>query len=593
MEFLRVYSRVLGLLAPERRLAIGLAVANVALAGLHFLEPILFGRVIDVLTGSAARGPDATWREAVDLLVIWGVVGISGICANILIALHADRLAHRRRLAALARYFEHVLSLPLAFHGGTHSGRLLKIMLRGADQLFAVTLALLREHLETFVIMLVLLPVSLAVNWRLALLLIVLAIVFAVLALTVISRTQEIQGRVEDYHSVLAERAGDALGNVMLVQSFDRLRAEASQIGDVIKQVLTVQYPVLTMWAIVTVLSRASATIVVIAIFVLGTWLHMRGQATVGEIVTFMGLATQLIGRMEGAMGFLSSLIIQVPGLNDFFSVLDAESTIREKPDAVDLGRVRGEVAFDHVTLSYDGVRPAVHDLTFHAPAGAMVALVGHTGSGKSTSMALLHRVWDPQAGAIRIDGVDIRDATLDSLRRNIGVVFQDTTMFYRTIAENLLIAKPDATEEELVRAARLAQAHDFILAHPQGYQTLVGERGITLSGGERQRLAIARAILKDPPILILDEATSALDATTEARVQQALKTLMRGRTTFIIAHRLSTVRNADLILVLDHGRLVEHGSFDDLIAANGAFAKLVSTQLGVAREPPEAAIES
>ncbi|MGE0725625.1 MAG: ATP-binding cassette domain-containing protein, partial [Alphaproteobacteria bacterium] len=390
-------------------------------------------------------------------------------------------------------------------------------------------------------------------------------------------------------------RAGDALGNVMLVQSFVRLQVEARQLGEVMQQVLAAQYPVLTMWAVVSVLSRASATIVVIGIFVMGTWLHMQGLATVGEIVTFMGLATQLIGRMEGAMGFLSSLIFQVPALQEYFSVLDHQSTIREAPGAVDAGRVKGEVAFEHVTLSYDGERPAVNDLSFHAPAGTVVALVGHTGSGKSTSMALLHRVWDPQSGTVRIDGTDIREFTLDSLRHNIGVVFQDTTMFYRTIAENLRIAKPDATDAELERAARLAEAHDFIMAQPQGYDTLVGERGITLSGGERQRLAIARAILKDPPILILDEATSALDATTEARIQHALNDLMKGRTTFIIAHRLSTVRNADLILVLDRGRIVERGSFAELVEARGAFAALVATQLGMGRDTPgpEAAAEA
>jgi ATP-binding cassette, subfamily B, beta-glucan exporter len=211
------------------------------------------------------------------------------------------------------------------------------------------------------------------------------------------------------------------------------------------------------------------------------------------------------------------------------------------------------------------------------------VALVGTTGAGKSTAMALLHRLADPQTGTIRIDGIDIRDVTLDSLRQNIGVVFQESTMFYRTIGDNLRVGRPEATDEELVAAARLAEAHDFILRQPKGYDTHVGERGITLSGGERQRVAIARALLKDPPILILDEATSALDAATEAKVQRALRTLMRGRTTFVIAHRLSTVREADLILVFQHGRVVERGSFRELIGLGGVFAELVRTQLGPA----------
>ncbi|MBM3487899.1 MAG: glucan ABC transporter ATP-binding protein/ permease [Alphaproteobacteria bacterium] len=585
MEFVRIYKRVLRLLVPERRLTITLSVANVMLAGLHFLEPVLFGKVIDVLTQSDKRSEAETWSDAVKLLAIWGVVGIGGISASILISLHADRLAHRRRLAALGSYFEHVLSLPLSFHGETHSGRLLKVMLNGVDHLFGLWLSFFREHLETFVIAVVLLPLSLFLNWRLGILLIALLVIFAFLASTVISRTEQAQRSIEGYHSQLAERAGDALGNVMLVQSFVRLQAEAQQLGEVMRQVLSAQFPVLTMWAIVTVLTRAASTITVIAIFVLGTWLHMHGLASVGEIVTFMGFATQVIGRMEQAMGFLSRLFFQMPGLAEFFGVLDAESTIKERPGAVPLENVKGDVSFEHVTFSYDGKCVAVHDLDFVAPTGTVIAFVGHTGSGKSTSMALLHRVWDPDQGAIKIDGTDIRDVTLESLRRNIGVVFQDSTMFYRTIADNLRVAKPDASDAKLERAAILAEAHDFILRQPEGYNTMVGERGVTLSGGERQRLAIARAILKDPPILILDEATSALDAATEARVQQALKTLMRGRTTFVIAHRLSTVRNADLILVLERGEIVERGSYQELIARQGIFARLVATQLEITND--------
>ncbi len=205
--------------------------------------------------------------------------------------------------------------------------------------------------------------------------------------------------------------------------------------------------------------------------------------------------------------------------------------------------------------------------------------------------MALLHRLADPRSGTIRIDGIDIRDVTLDSLRRNIGVVFQESTMFYRSIGDNLRVGRPDASQADLEQAARLAEAHDFIVGQPQGYETLVGERGTTLSGGERQRIAIARALLKDPPILILDEATSALDAATEAKVQRALQTLMAGRTTFIIAHRLSTIRDADLILVFSDGRIVERGEFAELRAKGGLFAELVASQLGSPDTPVPAPV--
>ena len=250
---------------------------------------------------------------------------------------------------------------------------------------------------------------------------------------------------------------------------------------------------------------------------------------------------------------------------------------------------LRGLVEFNAATFSYDGKRPAVSDLSVTALPGETIALVGATGAGKSTALALLHRAIDPQAGTVAVDGMDVRALKLAGLRRNIGVVFQEALLFNRSIADNLRVGKPDATEAELRDAAARAQALDFIEAAPQGFDTPVGERGRLLSGGERQRLSIARALLKDPPILILDEATSALDAATEAKVKAALDEVMKERTTFVIAHRLSTVRNATRILVLDQGRVIEQGSFDELVAAGGRFAELAAAQFMAAGDagPP------
>ena len=580
MGFLRLYLRVLGELGPERGLALALGAANVLLAGLTFLEPVLFGRVVDMLARSGAMPAGAVWSGTLALLGLWAAVGLGGIVANILVALQADRLAHRNRLAAMARYFQHVLTLPLSFHGDTHSGRLLKVMLSGADNMFWVWLGFFRDHLSTFVIALVLLPLTLLMNWRLALLLIVLALLFATVAAAVIRRTQEGQRSVESHHAALAAAAGDALSNVMVVQSFVRLSAEARLFQDTIRRLLDAQFPVLNWWALLTVLTRAASTLTVIAIFVLGTALHLDGRASVGEIVTFMGFATLLIARLEQAMGFVSTMFMQAPAVALYFEVMDTPSKVNDPPGLPAMPRPKGAVAFEHVTFGYPGGPPILNDVSFAAAPGQTVALVGETGAGKSTAMALLQRLWDPHSGRVTIDGIDIRSVSLESLRSHIGVVFQESMLFNRSIRENLLVGRADATDAEIEEACRLAQAHEFIIRQPQGYDTRVGERGASLSGGQRQRLAIARALLKNPPILILDEATSALDAATEAKVQQALKALMAGRTTFVIAHRLSTVREADKILVFDSGRVAEQGSFDELVARGGIFARLVATQL-------------
>ncbi|MFN3447706.1 MAG: glucan ABC transporter ATP-binding protein/ permease [Roseococcus sp.] len=584
MEFFRVYGRVLALLKPDAKVAFALAAAAVALSGLQFLEPVLFGRVVDLLARSSGMEPQSVWGQAFVLLGLWGAVGLTGIGANVAVALLADRMAHRNRLAMMSRYFQHVLALPLAFHGDVQSGRLMKVMLVGCDNLFGVWLSFFREHLATLVAALVLLPLTMFLNWRLGLLLIGLVVVFTVLTTVVIRKTQTAQMKVEQFHSQLAGTAQDALSNVVVVQSFTRLNSEAKMFGTIMRQVLDHQFPVLNWWAVVNVLTRAASTVTVILIFLLGTVLHLRGMASVGEIVSFMGFATLLIGRLENAVAFVSYMLFQMPAVREFFEVLDTVSSVPERPDAKDIGRAQGHVRFEEVGFSYPKSGRILHGISFSAEPGRTIALVGATGAGKTTSMQLLQRLWDPTDGRITLDGHDLRDITLDSLRRNIGVVFQESMLFNRTIRENLLVGRPDATQEEIERACRMAEAHDFIIRQPQGYDTLVGERGASLSGGQRQRLAIARALLKDPPVLILDEATSALDAATEARVQKALRALMAGRTTFIIAHRLSTVRDADEILVFDQGRIVERGDFQTLVNAGGRFAELVRTQLtGVA----------
>ncbi len=568
LSFLRLYLRVLGLLAPERNLAITLGLANLALAGVFFLEPVLFGRVVDALAAPASAG-------APRLIAWWAAVGFGGVLAGVWVSLHADRLAHRRRLAAIALFFEHAAALSLGFHSEHHTGRLARIMNNGVGNLFGLWLGFFREQLATLLAIVVMIPLALWMNWKLALLMVALMLSFATFNAVAVRRTHRAQGEVEELHHQIATRAGDVFGNVTVVQSFTRLAAESAALKDMMRRVLDAQYPVLRGWAILSVLNRAASTLTIVAIFALGSALHARGEVTVGGIVSFVGFSMMLIGRLEQLANFISGLFFQSQSLRDFFAVLDERPAIVDTVGAKDLPAVRGEVAFEHVSFGYDPVQPALHDLSFRAEPGSTVALVGPTGAGKTTALSLLYRAYDPSAGRISIDGHDIRDITLESLRWNVGVVFQDPGMFYRSILDNLRVGKPDADQAEIEAAVVAAEAAAFIAHKPEGYETMVAERGRSLSGGERQRLAIARAMLKNAPILVLDEATSALDNTTEARIQRALDALTRGRTTFVIAHRLSTVRNADLILVLDQGRLVEQGRFAELIRRGGLFARL------------------
>jgi ATP-binding cassette, subfamily B, beta-glucan exporter len=590
MSMLRLYTRVLQLLGKEARLGWILAAANLLLAGAQFAEPVLFGKIIDVLSGRPSTGLLAT-SSPWPLLAAWVAFGLFTIVCSAAVALHADRLAHRQRQAVLTDYFEHIMQLPLTFHSGTHSGTLMKTMLSGTDGLWRLWLGFFREHFAAIMSVVVLLPLSLYINWQLAVLLFVLCVVFTVLTTLVVRKTYGMQSEVEEHYNDLSARASDALGNVALVQSFVRIDSEVQGLRFVASKLLAAQMPVLSWWALVTVITRASTTITVLAIFTVGITLNQRGLTTVGEIVMFVTFATMLIAKLEQVVSFINNVLMEAPRLQQFFDVLDAVPAVRDRPNAIDSGRLSGLIEFNDVSFSYDGKRPAVEDLSFTALPGQTIALVGPTGAGKSTAIALLHRAFDPQSGIIKIDGMDIRALKLTALRRNIGVVFQEALLFNRSIADNLRVGKPDATDEEMRIAAARAQALEFIERSDRKFDTHAGERGRMLSGGERQRLSIARALLKDPPILILDEATSALDAVTETKVNAALDEVMKGRTTFVIAHRLSTIRHATRILMFDSGRVIESGTFDELVAKGGRFAELARAQFMVqdrARAPKE-----
>ncbi len=564
----QVYKRALTFLAEERGVAIGVATASMISAAVMLAEPVLFGRVIDALS----RG-----QEAFPMIGLWAALGLFGIVAGTAVSVAADRLAHRRRLAVMAQAFERAIILPISYHAEKGSGAVVRAILAGSDTLFWNWLSFVREQLTALVGIVMLVPLVIGMNATMAMVLGTLAVLYVAANVLVARKTSSGQAEVEQYYTDVYGRVGDVLGNVTVVQSYARLQAEMQAMRGVMSELLAAQYPVLTWWGLLTVLTRAAATITVVIILGVGALLVSRGQLTAGDIVAFIWLSNVMIGKLDMLSGFVVRIFQSAPTLRTFYDLLDATEEVRERPSAVPLQDVVGEVRYQDVSFRFKGSDQGVFDIDFVASPGTTTALVGPTGAGKTTTLALLQRLRSPAYGRILIDGQDIEEVTLNSLRHQIGVVFQDAGLFNRTIADNIRIGRPGASDAEVEEAARLAEAHDFIARKPGGYQFVIGERGASLSGGERQRIAIARAILKNAPILILDEATSALDVETESRIKRALDRLRKGRTTFIIAHRLSTVADADLILVLDQGRVVERGTFRELVGRQGLFANLVA----------------
>jgi glucan exporter ATP-binding protein len=564
----RNYLRALAMLSEHVRTAMVLSLANLAIAGVQLYEAVLFGLVVDALSAG---------RPAFGVISTWALLGVFSIFASVAVSLVADRLAHRNRLFAMNRVFERTITLPLTYLSERGTGRIVRIILLGGDTLFVLWLTFFREHLVAILSISLLVPIAIIMNFWLAMVLFALALLYAIVNVFVVARTEGGQSAVEQYNQALSSRVGDVIGNVGVVQAFARLESEAVALKDISAQLLAAQFPVLNWWALLTVLTRAAATIAMVSIFATGSVLVAAGEVTVGEVVAFVGFAGLLITRLDQLAGFVGRLFMQAPVLSALYELLDSADAVGDRPDAVDLADVAGHVTFENVSYRFPGTDLGIFDISFDIAPGQTVALVGPTGSGKTTMLALLQRLRDPDRGTIKIDGHDIRDLTLSSLRHSMAVVFQDAGLFNRSIADNLRVGSADTSDADLIRVARAAEALDFIDTKPGRFNFVIGERGALLSGGERQRLAIARAMLKAAPILLLDEATSALDAETEARIKLAIDQARRGRTTFIIAHRLSTVTDADLIFVLAGGRIVERGTFEDLMRAGGPFTRLAT----------------
>ncbi|WP_273792954.1 glucan ABC transporter ATP-binding protein/ permease [Brucella anthropi] len=567
MSLLKIYWRAMEYLAVEKTATITMCVASVLVALVTLAEPILFGRVIQAISDKG---------DIFSPLAMWAALGGFNIVAAVFVARGADRLAHRRRLGVMIDSYERLITMPLSWHQKRGTSNALHTLIRATDSLFTLWLEFMRQHLTTIVALATLIPVAMNMDMRMSLVLIVLGIIYVMIGQLVMRKTKDGQTAVEKHHHKLFEHVSDTISNVSVVQSYNRIASETQSLRDYAKNLEKAQFPVLNWWALASGLNRMASTFSMVVVLVLGAYFVTKGQMRVGDVIAFIGFAQLMIGRLDQISAFINQTVTARAKLEEFFQMEDATADRQEPQGVSDLTDVKGDIVFDNVTFEFPNSGQGVYDVSFEIKPGQTVAIVGPTGAGKTTLINLLQRVFDPAAGRITIDGTDTRTVSRRSLRDAIATVFQDAGLFNRSVVENIRVGRESATHEEVHAAARAAAAHDFILAKSDGYDTVVGERGSQLSGGERQRLAIARAILKDSPILVLDEATSALDVETEEKVKQAVDDLSHDRTTFIIAHRLSTVRSADLVLFMDKGHLVESGSFDELAARGGRFTDLL-----------------
>ncbi len=567
MSLLQIYLRALGYLAADKKRVALICGANVVLAAIAILEPILLGRVIGAIS---EKGP------VFSTLAVWAALGMFNVIAFVLVARGADRFAHARRSEVLCQSFERVITMPLAWHHQRGTSNSLHTLLRAVETLFSLWLEFMRVHLSTAIALVLLVPTALAMDIRMSVVLLGLGVLYVGIGRIVMRRTKSGQTAVErHYHTVFAH-VTDSVSNVAVLQSYNRIGHETATLKRYVKDLLDAQNPVLDWWAIANALNRLSSTISMMIVLSIGAYLVTQGQLRVGDVVAFTGFAGMLIARLDQMSAFTTQISEARAKLEDFYRLEDSAADAAEPDGLRELTNVTGHVRFEGVSFEFANSGHGIEDVSFEVQAGQTVAIVGPTGAGKTTLINLLQRVFTPSSGRILIDGIDTKTVTRKSLRHSIATVFQDAGLLNRSIEDNIRVGRADATYDEIHAAASAAAAQDFILAKSGGYDTVVGERGGQLSGGERQRIAIARAVLKNAPILVLDEATSALDVETEDRVKEAIDELRRNRTTFIIAHRLTTVRDADLVVFMDKGRVVEMGGFAELSLRNGRFASLL-----------------